>query len=146
MPTTSNADGDTANETVDTKTKKEYKIHPFYRSGNVHFITTDDVIFSCDIDRLASVFVDDKVLGKKVLEFITNDSFFAEGFHGWINRLSGSWGLAVYQAVFKKEPDIECSTRCNCGRLPPYMKPRCYINYDGWKRDLSVSLFGDVKL
>ncbi|ODN87379.1 hypothetical protein L198_07003 [Cryptococcus wingfieldii CBS 7118] len=54
MSTTSNAYGDASNETVDTKTK-EYKIHPFYRSGNVHFITTDDVIFSCDIDRLAEM-------------------------------------------------------------------------------------------
>ncbi|TYJ51407.1 hypothetical protein B9479_008019, partial [Cryptococcus floricola] len=55
MSTTSNADGDAANETVDTKTKKEYKIHPFYRFGNVHFITTDDVIFSCDLDRLTEM-------------------------------------------------------------------------------------------
>ncbi|ODN73044.1 hypothetical protein L202_08439 [Cryptococcus amylolentus CBS 6039] len=55
MSTTSNADGDATNETVDTKTKKEYKIHSFYRSGNVHFITTDDVLFSCDIDRLAEM-------------------------------------------------------------------------------------------
>ncbi|TYJ51409.1 hypothetical protein B9479_008021 [Cryptococcus floricola] len=238
MSTTSNADGDAANETVDKNTKKEYKIHPFYRSGIVHFITTDDVLFSCDLERLtemssffrdlseipqppgkkatttqmssqelhnqlaqlsseehgdiakhtdaAVVFpecgskvlepwlnlillagmtslnlsisleeykqlytlvdkygcdermveslhlqilflvekfsameififasqVDDKVLGKKVLEFITTESFFARGFRERIKRLSGPWGLAVYQAVFEAEPNFKPSIWC----------------------------------
>ncbi|ODN73043.1 hypothetical protein L202_08438 [Cryptococcus amylolentus CBS 6039] len=53
MSTTSNADAANANEMVDTKTKKEYKINSIHRSGNVHFITTDNVLFSCDLDRLA---------------------------------------------------------------------------------------------
>ncbi|ODN87381.1 hypothetical protein L198_07005 [Cryptococcus wingfieldii CBS 7118] len=281
MSTTSNADGDAAdaNETVDTKTKKAYKIHPFYRYGNVHFITTDDVLFSCHLDSLteissffrdlseipqppgkkatttrmsgqdlhdqlaqlsieehediakhtdaAVVFpecgsealepwlnlillaemssvnlnitlegcqqlyvlvdkygcgervveslrsqilnlveklsaidififasqVDDKILGKKVLEFITNDSLFERGFHPRIQRLSCHWGLAVYQAVFKVEPNIKPSIWCSASHEANHqglqvtgVDPLCYINAYGWKLALSVSWFGDVKL
>ncbi|TYJ52582.1 hypothetical protein B9479_006832 [Cryptococcus floricola] len=278
MSTASNTNANAANDKGDTK--KEYKIHPFYRSGNVHFITTDDVLFSCDLDRLtemssffrdlseipqppgkkatttqmssqdlhdklaqlstkehgdiakytdaAVVFpecgskvlepwlnltllagmsslylsipleeykqlytlvdkygcdervveslrsqilflvekipameififaseMDDKILGKKVWEFITSDSFFERGFHERIKRLSSPWGLAVYQAVFKAEPAINPDIRCDAlhradtdrGLKVWGVQPLCFINYSFCKRDLSESLFGDVKL
>ncbi|ODN79161.1 hypothetical protein L198_07911 [Cryptococcus wingfieldii CBS 7118] len=90
----------------------------------------------------------DRVLGSRVLQSMSNNAFFAGGFASRLERLSDSWALAVYHAVFNKDINWELTVEYQvlCHQLPRYppVGPSKYINFDSWKDDLLATFFADV--
>ncbi|ODN79160.1 hypothetical protein L198_07910 [Cryptococcus wingfieldii CBS 7118] len=89
----------------------------------------------------------DRVLGSRVLQSMSNDTFFAGGFVSRLERLSDSWAMAVYRAVFNKDVNLGLTdelteTHRYMKRLP--VEPPKYINFDFWKDNLYETFFAIV--
>ncbi|ODN98225.1 hypothetical protein I350_07871 [Cryptococcus amylolentus CBS 6273] len=98
--------------------------------------------------------VDDRVLGRHVLESMDDGTFFQRGCVEKINRLQHTWALAVYQALlYNKDPNLELKVECDKTHISGRrwderervdVDAGGYINLADWKDNLKGRLFGDV--
>ncbi|ODN73072.1 hypothetical protein L202_08467 [Cryptococcus amylolentus CBS 6039] len=95
----------------------------------------------------------DRILGKRALDKMDDKTFLEEGFSKRIRRLSDTWALAVYQALYTKDPNLSPETICpgsnewTSGKWRTELSRAVdvaasdFINLYHWRKDLLATLF-----